>query len=291
MSTLFRCQHPARNFGHTVIGPGGQTGSAQPNGDTFADRGQQLQPTEGIPQPANDPNKWNLPITSLPAETPVWVSRFPDLIPRPAGVAVMSGEARPVMPEPPLGWGAGFPDWFPQPSSPATQPASVTPVVPGPPAGWGAWFPDWLPHPDHRYAYQFAANPYVVTVYTGDQAVPIHVPDEVPINKPLTIQVEHDAGGAAVPFDVPPSLRVYHLDAAGLQVVDLAYGVCTQYGANPSYFRNWTPTAKGKFIVEVVGLYLGNVVVGVQTLTVRSNFDPFALADSNILVMRNGDVD
>jgi len=189
-------------------------------------------------------------------------------------------------------WLAVYPDQFPAKQAKpwllqflAYVPDSSTVGV-----AWLPVYPNQFPRDRARPWLQFLALSPQITVYTGNQAVPIHVPDEVPPDVELRISVEHDVGGGPVAFDVPPDVRVYYLNALGVQVDVLVYTLTTQYGVNPAYYVDWTPTLIGKFIVEVLGVYLGLDVVGVVPITVRPKFDPIAIALTGDFVARNGDV-
>lgn len=185
----------------------------------------------------------------------------------------------------PTGWGAFYPDAALQPPTPqvtgATAPVFVIP------AGWGAFYPDAVP----ARGIIIPSGPVgpIGPLIHFDRAVAIFVPDEIPPNTPTTVSAEWIVLGVAVPFDPPgPTLSVFHLDVTGAEVVDLAPTLMTQYGVNPSYFLAWTPpaTAGGVYMVMVQGMYMGTPIMMVQPVTIRPKFDPFALADSGILVSR-----
>lgn len=319
MSNIFRGTYPTLTSGYTLF-TGGRT-DGFPGQAIGPDHGPQLQVTEGIPTTALDQNKWMLPITSVSGETPVWKPVVPDIIFAPVAVALLGATfVGPLLPtptvtswypdqvlapdrlpqyqayagpekvEPPFpGWLPVFPDAFPtiQPIQPV--PGFVPTVAPNPTP---PVFPDIL-HFDVATPeyYQFIAWPGFAPVYTGNQTVAIHVPDEFPPNVQQQIKVEYLVFGAAVPFDPPgPQIQIYHLDAAGNQVIDVAFVLMTQFGANPSYFFNWTPTVKGVYMIDVIGFYLAQQVMLAIATTVRDKFDPIAIALEDAFVSRNGDV-
>ena len=180
------------------------------------------------------------------------------------------------------GWRPSFPDLLLRRTTPWSPELGLIPNTTGNLVVWYGSFPDLLLGPPWR-----PLTWQVLPLITYDKArqVAIHVPDEVPIGAPLTINAECIVGGLAVPFDSLPSLRVYHLDN-GVQVTDLPLGPMTQYGVNPSYFRDWTPSGPGTFMVEVLGIQAAQSIEELQPVTVRPKFDPIAIALSDILVSR-----
>lgn len=177
---------------------------------------------------------------------------------------------------------AYFPDHFALRQHPIL-PTSTAPFILLPPLSWQAIYPSRFARP--RYDYHTGEVPSEPILLPG-QTMAIFVPDETPIGLEMTISVEYLIGGAPVPYDAPPTVRVYHLDALGNEVIDLPVTVMTQYGANPSYFANWTPAAKGTYMVDVRGTVAGQGAEQTQAITVRPKFDPDALALQGIFVSR-----
>lgn len=190
----------------------------------------------------------------VPTPSTAWHGWYPDAVGHPARVTSAAATAALTI-EPPLTW----------------QPA-YTPIVWAPPRG---------PNPGGATLVIVPAPP------SGGQDVAIHAPDEIAPNLAQGVSVELLVGGTPVVWDAPgPSLRVYHLDGAGAQVTDLALTVMPQNGANPSYTLPWTPTTVGVYMFDIRGAYLGVNVQKTQPITVRSVFDPIALALQDIFVNR-----
>ncbi len=122
---------------------------------------------------------------------------------------------------------------------------------------------------------------------TGGRDVAVHVPDEIAPFLAQGVSVELIVTGTPVLWDAPgPSLRVYHLNTAGAQVTDFPLTVMPQNGGNASYTLPWTPTTPGVYMFDIRGSYLGFSIQKVQAVTVRSIFDPIAIALHDIFVNR-----
>lgn len=125
----------------------------------------------------------------------------------------------------------------------------------------------------------------IITGYTYSKRVAIHIPDEAPIGVPVRVSLELIVG-TPVAYDSLPDIRIYHLDDLGNQITDLPLSPCIQYGSNPAYYIDWTPTAPGTYMIETTGIYLAQPVEDSRAVSIRPKFDPIALALHDIFVNR-----
>lgn len=197
---------------------------------------------------------------------------------------------------PNLAWDPRFPDF---PGRKALRVADfqalaytdATPDIPSNNLAWHPVFDDFARARQANNAPYFPAAFFPIPIVFGpNRTLVIHTPDEIPIGAERNFSVEYNIGGMPVALDAPPDMRIYHLDANGFQITDLAPGPCTAYPSGTAYFRAWTPADRGVYIIEIIGTFQGTLLIYVLPVTVRAKFDPFALANDDILVARNGDI-
>lgn len=113
------------------------------------------------------------------------------------------------------------------------------------------------------------------------------MPDEIPIGGTWELAMEvFDNTGSSV-LDSAPQYAVYGFTAAGVRTVVAPLAAMTQVGVS-NLWRAVPPTIsyKGTYEVYVVGLVATVAFVATRPLTVRPKFDPFALANDDVLVSR-----
>lgn len=153
-------------------------------------------------------------------------------------------------------------------------------------AGWVASTDAFLPYTS-PLIYSDTAFVEPPTTPTGAQDVAIHSADETGNGQPNPVSVELIVGGMPVAWDPPgPTIRVYHLNTGGSQVTDFPSTVMPINGSGTSYTIAWTPAATGVYMFDVRGAYLGVPIQKTQPITVRSIFDPIAIALHDIFVNR-----
>lgn len=244
----------------------------------------------------------SIEISELPLEGVPDLSWLPSFSDFPAQAApraiVFQAFFGPELPPPPpvSAWLGIYPD-FPgrvalrTANFPAVAYTNATPDLPEANLSWHGYFDDFARALQTGHAAYFPAIAFPIPIVFGiDRTLVIHTPDEIPTGQERVFRVEWLIGGLPIPLDAPPDMRIYHLDTNGFQITDLATGPCTVYPSNTAYFRAWTPTDRGVFMILITALFQTDPIIYALPVTVRAKFDPFALANDDILVSRNGDI-
>lgn len=109
--------------------------------------------------------------------------------------------------------------------------------------------------------------------FTADKAIALTMPDEVPKGEASRITLEYlKADGTRLALDAAPQLRIYSLTAAGVQTDAQALTAMAQFSGQNAWYYDWTPAAKGQFMVEARPVYLATALQATERVQVRDKY-------------------
>ena len=112
----------------------------------------------------------------------------------------------------------------------------------------------------------------IMNVQPNERSVNIFAPDEVATSATTTISADVITNGTRVTLDAAPMIHIYKINSNGTATSDLTSTSMTQYSGQQSWYKDWTPAANGTYIITVTGNYLGEVIQGVRTISVRAQY-------------------
>lgn len=123
-----------------------------------------------------------------------------------------------------------------------------------------------------------------VTPLAVDEEIFIILPDEVPAGTPTRVWAElSDSVGANAPTS-DMQIRIFRLDDTGTRQNEVNTRWMTSLGE--AWYYDWTPSQVGTFSVTAACHDGGKHLFKHAAVSVRSKFDPIALALDGILVSR-----
>jgi hypothetical protein len=123
-----------------------------------------------------------------------------------------------------------------------------------------------------------------VTPLTTDNELFLLIPDEIGAGVPSRIWAEMSDNTAASTPTSDVQLRIFSLDASGNR--SQAVPLRNMDPLGEAYYYDWTPSQSGVYIVTAATHDGGKHLFTQTHVTVRSRFDPIALALHDTLVSR-----
>ena len=123
-----------------------------------------------------------------------------------------------------------------------------------------------------------------VTPLATDGELLIFVPDEVASGTTIRLWAELSDNTAAYAPSSDIQIRIIHLDDSGNRVSEMTLRKMTSMGE--AYYTDWTPSHAGTFLITVAAHDGGKHLFEHETVSVRSRFDPVALALHDTVVAR-----
>ena len=113
----------------------------------------------------------------------------------------------------------------------------------------------------------------------------IVIPDETATGAACRIWAEAADNTGNIVLDANPQITIWSLDDNGSRTTNVATTTMTS-SAGEAFYYDWTPADSGEYIVQVAGEVSAASVFNAVAVSVRSKFDPIALALHDVLAAR-----